>query len=370
MATETKTNIIGYFNPNDYPLQLSIAEFNMVLQLQPKSYVVDRAGHLVNDPVLNRFVGKGRMARLSDQKQQVEFTMLRPINDAVAAPGVPHSHSVTQAQRFETHNGRVTAVPQANPPTAQTPPPVSYNPVRGMSIEQAKQLKLVKPTKPVPEDFGADESTGAPRSGQEIPTIRYATDSVRGRRAAPLPAELTTPATPQQQAIIAGLERAATMNPEDPNVLSKVARNAVMESIVPPPPLPTPIASVPQPPPVSRPAAIVPPPIPTSPQPTEFVPVFPAPQVSESGMVVEDEIGNPPDENPPVTEPVEKIAQRVDAALRVPKPPENDEAGGAPRQAVTCPMCAGKAFANVGMLRRHARANHPTHEAQLLAPYA
>src|SRR5512137_823000 len=268
----TKTNVIGYFNPNEYPLQLSLAEFNMVLQLPAKAYVVDRTGRLVNDPVLDRFVGKGKLARASDQKQQVEITLLRPVNDPSPVPAA-HQHSVSQAQRFDTKDGRVVAVNPVNTaPQPATPPPQSYNPVKGMTIEQAKKLHLIKPTKPVPEDFGADESTGAPKAGQEIPTIKYATDTVRGRKPAPLPAELAQPATPQQQAIIAGLERAAAVNPEDPNVLSHVARTAVVETIQTPPvpSLPPPVldAAPTQPAPAPAPRRLVPPPIPTNPTPT------------------------------------------------------------------------------------------------------
>ena len=31
-----KTNVVGYFNPNDYPMQIVVAEHNLTIQLQPK----------------------------------------------------------------------------------------------------------------------------------------------------------------------------------------------------------------------------------------------------------------------------------------------------------------------------------------------
>jgi hypothetical protein len=351
------TNVIGYFNPNDHPLQLSLAEFNMVLQLQPKAYIVDRTGRLVNDPHLDRFVGKGRLARASDQKQQVEIILLRPVNDTAAAPNA-HQHSVSQATRFDTKDGRVIAVAPVNTaPQPPTPPPVSYNPVRGLTIEEAKRLRYIKPTRPVPEDFGADETAGAPKSGQEIPTIKYATDTVRGRKPAPLPAELAQPATPQQQAIIASLERAATSNPEDPNLLTQVSRTAIQEASQPlPPPIPIP---APLPPPVldQTPRRLVPPPIPKNPVPTAAT-IFPPPvldEAPESTMIVEEEL------TPTTTVPATQAEDRADAARHGSPPPELG--------AIACPKCSNKSFANRGLFLRHVRRFHSDAEAELMAPY-
>lgn len=360
----TKTNVIGYFNPNEYPLQLSLAEFNMVLQLPAKAYVVDRTGRLVNDPVLDRFVGKGKLARASDQKQQVEITLLRPVNDPSPVPAA-HQHSVSQAQRFDTKDGRVIAVNPVNTaPQVATPPPQSYNPVRGLTIEQAKKLHLIKPTRPVPEDFGADETTGAPKSGQEIPQIRYATDTVRGRKPAPLPAELAQPATPQQQAIIAGLERAAASNPEDPNLLSQVTRTAVVESIQPalPPPVLDEAPLQPPPPPTpTAPRRLVPPPIPTNPTPTPMT-ILPPPVLDdateEGGLVVEEELT--PSDAPQV--PDTQAEDRAEASRRLPPPP--------PQDAIKCPICTNKTFAGTGLFLRHVRRYHSSQEAELMAPHA
>lgn len=359
MSTTNKTNVIGYFNPNEYPLQLSLAEHNMVLQLPPKAYVIDRTGRLVNDPVLDRFVGKGKLARASDQKQQVEITLLRPVNDVAPQPA-PHQHSVSQAQRFDTKDGRVVAVNPVNTaPQPATPPPQSYNPVKGMTIEQAKQLKLIKPTKPVPEDFGADETTGAPKSGQEIPQIKYATDTVRGRKPAPLPAELAQPATPQQAAIIQGLERAATSNPDDPNLLSQVARTAVAEAQgvpVTPTVFPKPLLTE-----TPGPAKFVPPPPPEQRVPTTVVST--APEAEASGIVVEEELPGATAETAPETDLQEEA--RVEAATRVPPPPLVT----APAAEIKCPEC-GKVVTNPSKLRQHATIKHPDKLAQIMAPYS
>lgn len=375
MAT-TKTSVIGYFNPNEYPLQIPLSDLNITLQLQSKQYIVDRSGRLVNDPRLDAFVGKGKLARASDQKQQVDVILLRPVNDPTA-PALPHQHSVTAAARFETKNGRVTpvmATPTAAPPVAA--PPASYNPVRGMTVEQAKQLKLIRPTKPVPEDFGAEETTGAPSAGQNIPTIKYATDTTRGRKPAPLPAELAQPVTPQQAATIRALESAAvTATPDgEPALPVTTIAQPVMN-------LPAPVLteSAPVPPPVPlqapapRPVRLVPPPIPTNPQPTA-VAVLPPPVVEEaSTLVVEEELSGPVVETElpgaPVTETTATtVEEAADASRHGEPPPENVASQGAVKK-VTCNVC-NRAFTDVGRLTVHARVKHPAQLVDILAQYA
>ena len=358
MATN-KTSVIGYFNPNDYPLLISVSEHNMQIQLEPKKYIVDRTGALVNDPLLNAYVGRGRLSRASDPKQQVDVVLLRPVNPA-PTPGVPattFTHAVSQATGFQTKNGRVEAI---MPPTTATgvavPPPASYNPVKSYTMEEAKRLRLVRPTRPVPENYGAEETTGAPRSGREIPEIKYAVDSQRAAKSAPLPAELAKPATPQQAAIIENLQRASSVDHDDPNLLRHVA-GQVANAAVPPPPRIGPIPGLPKPQLTeetpaqeAKPVRVSAPPIPKNPQPTQIVNVQEEAPVedAEPSLVVEEDLGN------------------ADAAtVAVPPPPADEEDG------LTCPRCPDHApFKNIGLFKRHVRKFHPESEAVLMQPFA
>lgn len=381
------TNVIGYFNPNEYPLQLSLAEHNMVIQLEPKQYIIDRTGRMVNDPVLDRFVGKGRLARATDQKQRVEITFLRPVSESESSrPPDGHRHSVSQASRFDVKDGQVVAV---NPVSAEqqtaAPRPSSYNPVRGMTVEQAAKLRLIKPTRIVPEDYGAEESTGAPKSGQEIPPIMYATDSVRGRKPTPLPAELAQPANAQQAAIIKGLEQASATNPESPNILSYVSGQAIAESAKPsleaanvqgipnntvfPKPQLDPLPSDNQGPATAQgPVRLTAPPVPANPTPTVITPL-PTPTSALGGpgssIVVEEELPDS-DKSQVDTSHDVGVEDRVESAIRpVPPPPP------APKiTPVKCPLCKDKSFATTGLFLRHVRRYHPESEAELMAPYA
>ena len=352
----SKTSVIGYFNPNDYPIKLDISAHNMVIMLEPKKYIIDRTGHMVNDPLLDSYVGKGRLSRASDPKQQVDIVFLRPVNPTPTPgqPGTAYTHAVSQATGFQVRDGRVQPVgmqPTAVAP-AQVPPPASYNPVRGMSIEEAKKLKLIRPTKPVPEDYGAEEGTGAPRSGQEIPEIKYATDTgPRGRKPRPLPAELAQPATPAQAATIAALERAASANPDEVPIRPA---SGVAPIVI---PATGPIPGLPKPQLTETAAAPTrtAPPIPANPQPTQMmVAALPPPPVEEEGGLVVDE------ELP--TDPTVVIESDLPTTASI---TADDATGG-----ITCPKCDGHApFKNLGLYKRHIRRYHPTEESVLLAPF-
>ena len=371
MANPTKTNVIGYFNGNDYSMRIDLSEQNLVLNIPPKGYVIDRTGRLVNDPILDRYVGRGKLSRASDPKQQTDVILLRPVNDTSAGP-VLHSHSVTQVNGFETKDGRVTAQkPTGDVKPVNTPPPQSYNPVKGMTIEQAKALKLIKPTRPVPEDFGAEETTGAPKAGQDIPNIAYAVDTVRGRKPTPLPAELASPATPQQAAIIQSLQRASNLDPESPGLLSQVARSVVSEARIPAPaPAPAPKTEVPTvsampsfPKPIlgdQGPAKFVRPPPLSERVPTIIETSAPEPE-PEPDLLIEEEIcGMQPDATD--AEHNLEAEDRVEAALRVPPPPSPGSTE------LNCPIC-GKLVSSVSRLKSHASYKHPNEYAQLCKDY-
>jgi hypothetical protein len=337
------TNVIGYFNPNDYSLSLAITEFNMNIQLAPKQYIVDRGGRLVNDPFLDNYVGKGKLSRASDKKKSVEIVSLVPYSAITQAAAVTQAapHPVTQAVGFHKNSQGVTVPIGTSPtvPVVANPPPQSYNPVRGYSVEEARKLRLIKPVRSVPDDYGADESTGAPPQGSKIPPIRYATDAVRTPVKA-LPEGLAAPATPQQQALIAQMEQAANQNPDDPNLLGRVSTAVAARTI----------AS--NAPPA---ASSVPPPIPTNPQPTAISVLnppaaLPEPdlgQGQEATFVAEDELP-------------ENMAAAVVSPSRaaVPPPPIDEDEAAPPLPVLTCPQCAGKTFKNQGVLNRHNKKFH------------
>ena len=360
-----KTNVVGYFNPNDYPMQIVVAEHNLTIQLQPKQYIVDRAGRLVNDPILDKYVGKGRLSRAINQKQQTEVVKLVGVNHVAPSgqPATQFSHPVYSATGFiRDQNGQMSPVMATNTapmPTVQ--PPVSYNPVKAMSVEDAKRLKLIKPTRPIKEDCGADDSTGAPLPGDRTPVIQYQTDTVR-EKTQPLPEALAQPVTTAQAQLVQGLQMAQRIDPENPRVLDQVGQavrnlpvNTMPEVMVQPSaPPPTPMDLLKK----------APPPIPVNPAPTVMITNAPLPEPEiGDGLVVEEEIATTFDS---------VSADNVPTAptrVAVPPPPaeEVDEAGPATNAGtMKCPLCPSKDFNHPGYLKRHINNKHAAQATHLL----
>jgi hypothetical protein len=363
MSKDT-TTVVGYFNSNDYSMQLVISEHNLTLHLKPKQWVADRDGHIVNDPILDNYVGKGRLSRASDQTKQSPIVRLTTLNHVTPAGQAPtqYQHPVYQATGFvKDANGQMVAVrPQDTAPQPTVPPPASYNPVKAMSVEQARKLRLIRPTKNVPEDFGVTDNAGIPVSG--APEIKYAHDTTTE---VPVPAVVAQPLTPEQAALVNNMQEAQKLNPESPTFVEEAAKQALQRQAQ-PALTPPPAAVLPPPPPSS--AALlskltksvpppIPPPIPAQPEPTVMTmnelpdpvltpeaPPAPAPQPT---LVVEEELGQP--------------AAPAKATVVVPQE-------GTPKAVVKCPLCPNtKPFSTTGYLIRHINGKHGDRAPALLA---
>jgi hypothetical protein len=363
MSNET-TNVVGYFNSNDYPMQLLVSEHNLTLHLPPKGWVVDRAKRVVNDPILDKYVGRGRLSRASNPNAKVPVVRIQAVN-AVTPQGQPptqYQHPVYSATGFQRDaNGVMSAVrPQETAPQPSVPPPVSYNPVRAMSVEQARKLRLIKPTRPVSEDDGIPDTAGVPIPGEKTPPIKYAVDTTRD----PAPAQVVTaaPMTPEQATLVENMKVAQTLDPESPDFADKAATLAVQRAsgVVAPSSIPAP------PPPSSNPlltrltrnpatAALVAPMLPVDPEPTPMTsadlpdPVLtpePTPPPSQPPLVVETEFGVSPESSTVVQAPKE----------------------GPATTPLTCPLCPKlKPFSSSGYLMRHINRFHGDRAPALLS---
>jgi len=351
MSTET-TNVVGYFNPNDYPMQIVVAEHNLTLHLDPKRWVIGRDGGVVNDPILDNYVGKGRLARASDKTKTVPVVRLQAINRQAPPGSAPanYHHPVYSAQGFvrDANNQMQPVAMQATAPQPTVPPPVSYNPVKAMTVEQARKLRLIKPVRQVAEDDGIPDTAGPPIPGDKTPEIKYAVDSIREARQAPV---VATPVTGEQAAIINSMTTAQTLDPEASDYADKAAKLAVEKqgdqpvvqvAPTPPPPSAGLLEKLSQP--FRR--ATVPPPLPTVLEPTVMTPAelpdpvltpepTPAPALPAS-IIVEDDLGKP-EEAPQTAVPVQPTATE---------------------QPHTCPLCPDQTFKTPGYLLRHINRKH------------
>lgn len=182
----TTTNVIGYFNPNQYRIYVEISELNLKCELNPGQYIRDRAGNYINDPVFDDYVQpKGLSKSTSPTPVPINWVprMVKSVRPV---------HSVTQATGFVRQpDGQVVPSYSAPPQTAQPDAPVNKNPIVGMTVEKARQLGLIGKPRIVPEDYGAAESTGAPTSAKDLPGMKYSIESPpKIRTAAPITPEL------------------------------------------------------------------------------------------------------------------------------------------------------------------------------------
>lgn len=349
------TSTVGYFNPNDYPLQVVISEHNLTLHLQPKQWVVDRTGKLVNDPILDRYVGKGRLSRASDPAKALDVVILQPVNKQPPPGALPNTyqHPVYAATGFVRDGNNQMIAVQATPtaPQPAVPPPVSYNPVKAMTVEEARRLRLIKPVKNVPEEAGVADTAGQPLSGDKTPSIQYAHDLVREKAAAPAQPQaiVAQPMTEAQAALVNNLHTATALDPESPefanqamNQAAKALQGQPAPTVVPPPPPPPTSAVLEK---LTKPLS--PPPIPTNPVPTVMTPAeFPDPVLtpeptSPPNLVVEEELAPA---HPPVEPPQKAPAVPSTAPVQ---------------SGTTCPLCPGQTFSSPGYLLRHINRKHP-----------
>jgi hypothetical protein len=180
--SENMTNTVGFKNPHTHPVYFEINELNIKVELPPGKFIIDTQGNLLNDPVFDAYCHQNGLCKVTSDAP----VPLRLVPAAAKAGNRPNS-AVTQAQAFVRNPTTGTVQPVYNQQQITEPPPVNKIPILGMSVENARQLGLIGKPRLVPEDYGADESTGAPERGKRLPDIKISIESQpRVRTAAPL----------------------------------------------------------------------------------------------------------------------------------------------------------------------------------------
>jgi len=175
-SESAKTYTIGYFNANKWPIHLFISELNTTLQLQPNEYVLNKQGRKINDPFLERYCGPMRLSREESKTEKVD---LISIPQTAVERRKYDGHAVKEATKFTKEPGGVRK-PVIPEPIENPRPPEDTNPVKYYTIEDARKMGLINPTREIPEDFGVTDTDGAAPPGEKIPSIKYATDSKKG----------------------------------------------------------------------------------------------------------------------------------------------------------------------------------------------
>lgn len=244
----TATNVVGYFNGNDWPINISSSELGVMITLQPREYLLNSAGQKINDPYFERYLQPRQLSKEVLKSGAVQMVMApRRINQVEGQAVMTHAHPVRAVTQFvsDAKGVRRPVIPQA---VAVAVPLINAPSVRGMSVEEARAQGIIGKPRLVPEDFGAeDNANGNPVT--HAPMIRHSIESTpKVRMADQLPPELVNNVglKPEQaqvaNALVQGLSVAAhQLNPaESTGFLNQTV--PVMESAPIQPPLVAPIA--------------------------------------------------------------------------------------------------------------------------------
>lgn len=210
--TETSTKVIGYFNPHSWPVNITSSRLGLNMTVKAKQYVLDRDDKKINDPRLEPYVGAKMLAKELSQTP----VSIRWIGSGLGGPQV----AMSPASGFSASN----EIPQKSPTGGVIPmrpgpvmPPGEGNPVRGMTIEEAKRLGLVRQTIRVVD--GPPDDALNPRSAEAAPVISVAHD-IPDKRAKQVAAKAQVNVTPGS--IAESLSKAAAIDVDDPALLEKL----------------------------------------------------------------------------------------------------------------------------------------------------
>jgi hypothetical protein len=61
------TCVTGYFNPHRYPIFLEISKINLKIELAPNTYILDRRGQRLNDPIFEPYCHPKGLSRATGE---------------------------------------------------------------------------------------------------------------------------------------------------------------------------------------------------------------------------------------------------------------------------------------------------------------
>jgi hypothetical protein len=201
-APPNTTFVKAYRNPYTYKVHLDMtSQIGMQMDVDSND-TVKLHGRVINDPILDQFVGRMLSPELANRPVPItRFPVSMP------RPAPPGGYVVGQGRKNKDGKWELPERPEPAPLPAATPegrPVISNHPsVKGMTMEEARRMGFIGKQRLVPEDYGANETTGTPTRGDAIPTIKYSVEAPAPRaKASGLPAPLTEGVPPEMAPII------------------------------------------------------------------------------------------------------------------------------------------------------------------------
>lgn len=176
LIADGKTRVLGYYNPNPWPVHVNLSQFGLQMQLPghvkgKTPFILDKdTGKRINDPALEICVGKNMLER----EIGAEFVEINPIPKSEPFR-TPTQHTVSEATGMKESKAGVVPTFSKAKPSLSAPPIQSTSPVGAMSREQAEKLGFIKKTRVVREST-IEDTDGSPIQGDRIPEIDYAVD--------------------------------------------------------------------------------------------------------------------------------------------------------------------------------------------------
>lgn len=356
------TNVVGYFNSNPWPVHIAISSLGISLHIPNRGeFVKDDKGNKVNDPILEQYVGPGQLSRETSSTPVPVRMFIRP--GAPTVNPLQAQSSIHQASAFvQTPSGVQPVLMERTPEYLQVPENrVSHV---GMTMEQARKLKLVRPTVD-PRTAAPKDSDGQPARGETLPTLEDATprDMKPGEykrwmmeqqakgTAAPVPPASVVVTVPPPSAV----------------------RPAIQEVHEPEDDLP------PDPDEVDRPTAEIEPtyvpPVAEPESPEQVQALNTLVSAASNKTVIEDAVAAALGSQPQVAAPAPQVVQPAvtapDPTANLPRPNLAQPAGEVPPAARPKFVCLvdGKPFDYRSQLEAYAKRKFPQRVAEIMAPY-
>jgi hypothetical protein len=254
---DAQTNVQGYFNQHTWPVNIAISKLGRTITLnRAGDYIVDSEGKKVNDPIFEQYVGPMQLSReMTQNGTLIPIVKVKSLSEAADMQG----HSVRVADNFvnDPRTGSVKAVLRPVSPSQGDIKDVQKSSVMGMTIDEARRRKFIRPTVE-PNQNALKDTSGVPVHGQHLEEIDYAKDltpglaaklKAEGKVVSPPPAAESVEIpdeeeNPLTRSLQGQMQEAMAKNPDDPNFLTKISRQVTQAFKSTPAPAPTPSVNI------------------------------------------------------------------------------------------------------------------------------
>lgn len=147
------TKVVGFFNQQDFPMSIHCPELNRTILLGPREYLcrvvegVDSKGRptshkeKINDPIFEKYVGPNKLGKEVGDVEVPITWLPRPVLQATPTSMFEFAGSAN----FKTDDSGNVIRPGFIGEQQQTSAPASASSVGGYSMEQARQLGVIRP---------------------------------------------------------------------------------------------------------------------------------------------------------------------------------------------------------------------------------